>query len=77
MIVSYVLGQRYYPVPYAKKKLVAYLVLVSVIVLIHRLLLYFYSPLWFSIATRTVLLAAFGAFVTRVEKRELMSFKGQ
>lgn len=70
MVISYILGQRYYPVPYAKKKLLSYLVLVSVIVLLHRLLLYFYSPLWFSIATGTIMLVAFGAFVAKVEKRE-------
>jgi O-antigen/teichoic acid export membrane protein len=72
MIVSYVLGQRYYPVPYVKKKLIAYLALVTLIVLLHRIITWFYHPLWFSIATGTCLLAGFTYFVARVEKNELI-----
>lgn len=71
MIVSYVLGQKYYPVPYAKKKMMAYLVLVSLIVLTHRLVTWLYSPLWFSIVMGSILLAGFTYFVSRVEKKEL------
>lgn len=70
MVVSYWLGQKYYPVPYARKKIIAYLVLVSLIVLLHRGVLVMYSPLWFSIATGTVLLVLFGLFVLKVEKKE-------
>ncbi len=70
MIASYLLGQKYYPVPYAKKKLIAYLVLVTIIVLLHRSLLYLYSPLWFSIVTGSLLLACFTWFVLRIEKKE-------
>jgi O-antigen/teichoic acid export membrane protein len=73
MIVSYVLGQKYYPVPYAKKKMIAYLLLVMLIVLIHRSITWFYSPLWFSIATGTLLLAGFSWFVLRIEKKELQN----
>ena len=72
MIVSYVLGQKYYPVPYAKKKMIAYLVLVSLIVLTHRLVTWLYSPLWFSIVTGSILLAGFAYFVLRIEKKELI-----
>lgn len=71
MIVSYVLGQKYYPVPYAKKKMIAYLVLVSLIVLAHRFITFLYPPLWFSIGTGTVFLAGFAYFVARIEKKEL------
>jgi O-antigen/teichoic acid export membrane protein len=71
MIVSYMLGQKYYPVPYAKKKMIAYLVLVTIIVLVHRTLTYFYPPLWFSIMSGTVFLAGFTYFISRTEKKEL------
>lgn len=71
MIASYVLGQKYYPVPYVKKKLIAYLVMVSLIVLIHKAALYFYNPLWFSLTTGTLLMAAFLYFVIRVEHKDL------
>ena len=71
MISSYALGQKHYPVPYAKKKLIAYLILVAMIVLLHRLMLYFYAPLWFSIVSGTLLLAGFTYFVIRIERKEL------
>lgn len=71
MITSYTLGQKYYPVPYNKKKMIAYLALVSLIVLVHRAITYFYSPLWFSVVIGTILLAGFTYFVSRVEKKEL------
>lgn len=71
MIASYLLGQQHYPIPYAWKKLVAYLVIVSLLVIFHQALVYFYGPLWFSIATATILLAGFGLFIARVESREL------
>ncbi|GAO41690.1 lipopolysaccharide biosynthesis protein [Flavihumibacter petaseus] len=70
MVSSYVLGQRFYPIPYARKKLLAYLAIVSILVVAHRGLLQLYSPIWFSILTGTILLAGFTLFVARVEKRE-------
>ncbi len=71
MITSYITGQKFYPIPYARKKLIAYIVLVSLIVLTHRLIVYFYPHLWFSIITGTALLALFTYFVSRVERKEL------
>ncbi len=71
MILSYYWGQKYYPVPYAKKKLVSYLVMVSLIVIIHRLLLLAYNPLWFSMVSGLLLLLAFTYFVSRVEAKEI------
>lgn len=71
MTSSYILGQRYYPVPYARKKLISYLVLVSGIVLTHRMLVKLHPSLWFSVFTGTIFLAAFTAFVARVEKKDL------
>ena len=71
MIISYMLGQKYYPVPYAKKKLISYLVLVVLIYLVHRGLLMLYNNIWFSIGSATLLLLLFAYFVSRVEKKEL------
>ncbi|NCU03959.1 MAG: oligosaccharide flippase family protein, partial [Chitinophagaceae bacterium] len=71
MLSSYVLGQKYYPVPYARKKIINYLLAVTTLVLLHKLLLYFYSPLWFSVATGTLLLACFAWLVVQVERKEL------
>ncbi|MBX9784861.1 MAG: oligosaccharide flippase family protein [Chitinophagaceae bacterium] len=71
MIASYILGQKYYPVPYARKKLIAYLVMVVLIVLAQRVVVSFYSPLWFSVLSGTALFAMFAYFVMRVERKEL------
>ena len=71
MIISYILGQKYYPVPYAKKKLISYLVLVVLIYLAHRGLLMLYNNIWFSIGSATLLLLLFMIFVSRIERKEL------
>jgi O-antigen/teichoic acid export membrane protein len=72
MVVSYMQGQKYYPIPYAWKKLVAYLVIVTLIYLLQLLITHF-TPEWtiMHFATGLALLAAFTLFVLRVEKREL------
>jgi O-antigen/teichoic acid export membrane protein len=71
MITSYVLGQKFYPVPYAKKKLIAYLVLVTLIYLAHRGLVYLWDNHWFNLGTATLLLGFFTWFVAKIERKEL------
>jgi O-antigen/teichoic acid export membrane protein len=71
MVVSYKLGQKHYPVPYAKNKLIAYLVLVTLIYLLHRGLVYLWSNHWFYLATATLLFAFFVWFVVQIERKEL------
>jgi hypothetical protein len=70
MITSYSLGQKYYPVPYAKKKLIAYLVIVSLFYLAHRGLLMLWNNFLFSIGTATLLLLIFTWFIGLVEQKE-------
>lgn len=38
MVISYMLGQKYYPIPYAKKKLITYLVIVTLMYILHELI---------------------------------------
>jgi O-antigen/teichoic acid export membrane protein len=72
MMVSYKLGQKYYPVPYAKKKLTAYIVLVILIYLVHILMnMMIKDVLWFSITTGIMLLYLFTRFILKIEKKEL------
>ena len=71
MVASYLLGQKFYPVPYAKKKLIAYLVLVAMIYLAHRGLLEIWQNRWFNIVSATALLLFFMIFVMIIEKKEL------
>jgi O-antigen/teichoic acid export membrane protein len=72
MVCSYKLGQKHYPIPYAVKKLVAYIVLVVLIYMVHLGLVRWVSPtLWFSVSSGLLLLAFFAWFVTRIEAREM------
>jgi O-antigen/teichoic acid export membrane protein len=75
MIISYVLGQKYYPVPYARKKLIAYIVLVIFIYGIHYGIVYFFPNRWLDLASATVLLLLFTVFVFKIERKELARIK--
>ncbi len=69
---SYLLGQKYYPVPYPVKKLTAYLAMVVLIYVLHLGLVKFISAsLLFSLSTGFVLFILFTWFVTRIESKEL------
>lgn len=70
MVVSYVWGQKEYRIPYATKKLVAYIVIVVLLFLLHKGMLYFFDPLWFKLSFGTLLLGAFARFILLVEKKE-------
>lgn len=70
MIVSYKMGQKHYPIPYVTKKLIAYLVIVTLLFLIHQLFTYFLPQLWLGIAFGWLLLLAFGWFILLVERKE-------
>ena len=70
MVISFVWGQKAYPIPYAWKKLVAYIVIVVAIFFIQKGLLYFYDPFWFKLSTGTLLFTIFTWFILLVEKKE-------
>ena len=75
MIASYQLGQKYYPVPYAKKKLIAYMVISIVLYILHRVITglmdenaSYYYPVYFLLSF--LFMAAFAVLVLNVEKKE-------
>jgi O-antigen/teichoic acid export membrane protein len=72
MIVSYVMGQKHYPVPYAKKKLIAYIVIVVLLYGIHYGLVYLWPNRWFNLITATSLLFFFAWFISKIEQKELV-----
>jgi O-antigen/teichoic acid export membrane protein len=75
MICSYKLGQKHYPVPYAVKKLTAYIVLVVLIYVAHLgLNMLFKNMLWFSISSGLVFMLLFARFVGKIEAKELSRF---
>ena len=70
MVISFVWGQKEYPIPYAWKKLVAYIAIVVSFFLIQKGILYFYDAFWFQFATGTLLFFVFLWFILLVEKKE-------
>jgi len=74
MVASYLLGQKYYRIPYARKKLIAYLVLTTLIFFIHKGLGMLYDNIYFSVSTGMLLLLGFCWFVSRVERKEFQQF---
>jgi O-antigen/teichoic acid export membrane protein len=71
MAASYILGQKYYPVPYARKKLIAYLILIVLIYAVHRGLTMLWGNPWFNLGTATLLLFLFTSFIIKIERKEL------
>lgn len=78
MTMSYKLGKKHYPVPYATKKLTAYIVLSVIIYLLHiGLTAIFSASLAFSMITATLLLGMFVWFVSKVEAKEIAKIRGR
>jgi O-antigen/teichoic acid export membrane protein len=71
MLASYFWGQKKYPVPYAWKKLLAYMVLVALLYFIHSGLQSFYNNTLFHLVSACVLTVGFIGFVVFIEKKEL------
>ncbi len=75
MISSYLLGQKHYPVPYAVKKLVAYLTLTVLVYLAHMgLVKLLPESMIASLGSGAVLMLLFTFLVSRVESKELAKF---
>lgn len=70
MVLSFILGQKHYYVPYAWKKLLAYMIIVVLLYFVHRGLTSFFSSFIFNISAGLVLLAAFLLFILKIEKKE-------
>ena len=70
MVISYIWGQKVYPVPYATKKLVAYMAIVLLVYLVFLGLETISHSLVYRLGVGTVLLGAYALFILRVERRE-------
>jgi O-antigen/teichoic acid export membrane protein len=73
MVASYIQGQKYYPIPYPWKKLMAFLAIVVLIYLFHQGIVRL-SPgwHWLHFSSSLILLAVFVLFVLKVEKKEFI-----
>lgn len=70
MVISFMWGQKEYRIPYAWKKLVAYIVIVVILFFIHKVLTWLLPNLYFSLAIATLLLFVYSWFILLVEKSE-------
>ncbi|MEO6610944.1 MAG: oligosaccharide flippase family protein [Chitinophagaceae bacterium] len=70
MVISFTWGQKEYRVPYAWKKLVAYMVIVVLLYFIHLLFAKLGLGVWADRGFATVLLLSFIIFVLNVERKE-------
>jgi len=76
MVFSYIQGQKHYPIPYAKKKLIAYLVIATLLFLSQKALLAFVpktAPHFLLVyySSGVVLIGLFALLIFKVEKKEL------
>lgn len=74
MVISYSQGQKYYPVPYAWKKLTAYIVICLILFGIHQGIRAISPNLLFTHAMGVLLSLGFVVFVARLEKKEWIGF---
>jgi O-antigen/teichoic acid export membrane protein len=70
MVISYVWGQRVYPVPYAWRKLLAYMVIVLLGYFAFLGLCSFSHRVIYRLVVGTILLGAYILFILRVERNE-------
>ncbi|RYY53606.1 MAG: polysaccharide biosynthesis protein [Chitinophagaceae bacterium] len=70
MVISFTRGQKVYYVPYAWKKLVAYMVIVALLYFIHLGFEAIGLNVWFNRAFATAELLAFTWFILNVERKE-------
>ncbi len=71
MVISYLWGQKDYRIPYAWKKLCAYIVIVVLLYLFHVLIKHIFPGFWIAIITATALILLYLVFVFKVEWREV------
>jgi hypothetical protein len=70
MVISFTWGQKAYRVPYAWKKLLAYMVIVALLYFTHFGLTHAWHSQAFSLVLATLLTGAYALFILRVERRE-------
>jgi O-antigen/teichoic acid export membrane protein len=70
MVVSYVWGQKNYRIPYAKNKLIAYIIIAVICYVIHYFVKEQFPVSWVNYGVATLLFLLYFLFILRVEKRE-------
>ena len=70
MVISYVQGQKAYPVPYAWKKLISYMVIVVILYFMHQAITRIWNSTALNYTSATLFLLLFSLFIYRIEKKE-------
>ncbi|MBS1917616.1 MAG: oligosaccharide flippase family protein [Bacteroidetes bacterium] len=70
MVISYKWGQKAYRIPYATKKLIAYMVIVTLFYFLHHFLTGLWKNSFFSFGLASVFTLAYILFVMRIERKE-------
>jgi len=70
MVVSFIWGQKEYPIPYAWKKLLAYIVIVVLIYFAYSGVIHLYNHVYFNFIVSTCFLLSFIWFILLTEKKE-------
>ncbi|MFZ9661040.1 MAG: lipopolysaccharide biosynthesis protein [Chitinophagaceae bacterium] len=73
MAVSYKMGQKYYPVPYAYKKLIAYVSIAMILFGVHQFIKLLVNEMIYVHLSGFLLLAGYILFISIIEKKELKS----
>jgi O-antigen/teichoic acid export membrane protein len=73
MVISYIWGQKSYPVPYAWKKLLSYLVIVVILYFIHHAIINIWHNRLLNYSVATIFLILFGLFIYRIERKEFVN----
>jgi len=70
MVISFIWGQKRYFVPYAWKKLLAYLIISVLLFFVQKAISHFTENKFVNLVTATMLIILYLYFITRVEKKE-------
>lgn len=71
MVLSYLLGQKYFPVPYGVKKLLSYITVMLVLFFAQQLVMHFTGMVLIRLATGSILMYLFLRLVFKAEQKEL------
>jgi O-antigen/teichoic acid export membrane protein len=69
MVISFVWGQKHYHIPYAWKKLLAYMIIALLLFFLHHAVSMYISTV-FALGLAIVLILAFTLFILKIERRE-------
>jgi O-antigen/teichoic acid export membrane protein len=69
MVISFIWGQKAYRIPYAWKKLCAYIVIVVILFFIHQAVTHFWTNKFLNLGMATFLLFSYLWFIMNVEKK--------